>query len=196
MPPRRGGPPPGPSPGPQDAFSPDRIFPTLLTAAVKLDPTIARLDPQHLRRAFRNKWIVHPPPPGDIEAAPSLLDLLLPSPPLLSECVPSFLSISSRSFSTLTHFSLSSCLLSLCSGHGLSSEVPTWPWRAKKLQAPPSSQIPPCFFPLRLSRSFCCISSPTPPPEHVVGYLPSSGAFPLILPAPPNSDTSRLPALR
>ena len=38
MPPRRGGAPPGPSPGPQDAYSAQHLFPTLLTAAVKLDP--------------------------------------------------------------------------------------------------------------------------------------------------------------
>ncbi|KAF8632431.1 hypothetical protein AX14_010828 [Amanita brunnescens Koide BX004] len=73
MPPRRGGAPPGPSPGPQDAYSAQQLFPTLLTAAVKLDPAIARLDPQHIRRAFRNKWIVQPPPPGDIEAASAIL---------------------------------------------------------------------------------------------------------------------------
>ena len=73
MPPRRGGAPPGPSPGPQDAYSVQHLFPTLLTAAVKLDPAIARLDPQHLRRAFRNKWNVRPPPPGDIEAASAIL---------------------------------------------------------------------------------------------------------------------------
>ena len=73
MPPRRGGAPPGPSPGPQDAFLPERIFPTLLTAAVKLDPAIARLNPQHLHRAFRNKWNARPPPPGNIEAASAVL---------------------------------------------------------------------------------------------------------------------------
>ena len=73
MPPRRGGAPPGPSPGPQDAYSAQQLFPTLLTAAVKLDPAIARLDPQHIRRAFRNKWIARPPPPGDIEAASAIL---------------------------------------------------------------------------------------------------------------------------
>ena len=69
MPPRRGGAPPGPSPGPQDTYSAQHLFPTLLTAAVKLDPAIARLDPQLLRRAFHNKWTTRPPPPGDIEAA-------------------------------------------------------------------------------------------------------------------------------
>jgi hypothetical protein len=42
-------------------------------AAVKLDPAIARLDPQHLRRAFHNKWTARPPPPGDIEAASAIL---------------------------------------------------------------------------------------------------------------------------
>ena len=42
-------------------------------AAVKLDPAIARLDPQRLRRTFHNKWIVRPPPPGDIEAASAIL---------------------------------------------------------------------------------------------------------------------------
>ena len=73
MPPRRGGAPPGPSPGPQDAYSGQHLFPTLLTAAVKLDPAIAWLDPQLLRRAFHNKWIVRPPPPGDIEAASAIL---------------------------------------------------------------------------------------------------------------------------
>ena len=73
MPPRHGGAPPGPSPGPQDAYSAQRLFPTLLTAAVKLDPAIAWLDPQHLRRAFHNKWVVRPPPPGDIEAASAIL---------------------------------------------------------------------------------------------------------------------------
>ena len=44
-----------------------------MTAAVKLDPAIARLDLQHLRRAFRNKWNARPPPPGDIEAASAIL---------------------------------------------------------------------------------------------------------------------------
>ena len=42
-------------------------------AAVKLDPAIARLDPQHLCRVFRNKWTARPPPPGDIEAASAIL---------------------------------------------------------------------------------------------------------------------------
>ena len=64
MPPHRGGAPPGPSPGPQDAFSAQWIFPTLLTAAVKLDPTITWLDPQALRHTFHNKWTAHPPPPS------------------------------------------------------------------------------------------------------------------------------------
>ena len=73
MPPRRGGAPPGPSPGPQDTYSAQQLFPTLLTAAVKLDPAIARLNPQHIRRAFRNKWMARPPPPGDIEAASAIL---------------------------------------------------------------------------------------------------------------------------
>ena len=73
MPPRRGGAPPGPSPGPQDAYSAQHLFPTLLMAAVKLDPAIARLDPQHLRRAFHNKWTACPPPPGNIEAASAIL---------------------------------------------------------------------------------------------------------------------------
>ena len=73
MPPHRGGAPPGPSPGPQDAYSAQRLFPTLLTAAVKREPAIARLDPQHLRRAFHNRWNSQPPPPGDIEAASALL---------------------------------------------------------------------------------------------------------------------------
>ena len=73
MPPRRGGAPPGPSPGPQDAYSAQRLFPTLLTAAVKLDPAIAWLNPQLLRRAFHNRWIARPPPPGDIEAASAIL---------------------------------------------------------------------------------------------------------------------------
>ena len=73
MPPRRGGALPGPSPGPQDAYSVQHLFPMLLTAAVKLDPAIARLDPQRLRRAFHNKWTVRPPPPGDIEAASAIL---------------------------------------------------------------------------------------------------------------------------
>ena len=73
MPPRRGGAPPGPSPGPQDAYSAQHLFPTLLTAAVKLDPAITRLNPQHLRHAFCNKWNACPPPPGDIEAASAIL---------------------------------------------------------------------------------------------------------------------------
>ena len=73
MPPRRGGAPPGPSPGPQEAYSAQRLFPTLLTAAVKRDPSIERLDPQHLRRAFLNKWNSRPPPSGDIEAASAIL---------------------------------------------------------------------------------------------------------------------------
>ena len=34
---------------------------------------MARLDPQHLRHAFRNKWTARPPPPGDIEAARAIL---------------------------------------------------------------------------------------------------------------------------
>ncbi|KAF8628282.1 hypothetical protein AX14_011254, partial [Amanita brunnescens Koide BX004] len=41
--------------------------------AIKLDPAIARLDPQLLRRAFHNKWTARPPPPGDIEAASAIL---------------------------------------------------------------------------------------------------------------------------
>ena len=61
MPPRRGGAPLGPSPGPQEAYSVQRLFPTLLTAAVKCNPSIERLDPQHLRRAFLNKWNSRPP---------------------------------------------------------------------------------------------------------------------------------------
>ena len=73
MPPRRGGAPPGPSPGPQDTYSADLLFPTLLMAAVKNEPGITRLDPQHLRRTFRNMWTVRPPPPNDIEAASAIL---------------------------------------------------------------------------------------------------------------------------
>ena len=73
MPPHRGGAPPGPSPGPQDAYSADLLFPTLLMAAIKNEPGIAQLDPQHLRRTFRSMWTVHPPPPNDIEAASAIL---------------------------------------------------------------------------------------------------------------------------
>ena len=74
MPPRRGGAPPGPSSGPQAASSPaDRLFPVLLDAAVKLKPTLADLDSNALRRAFRNAWLVRPPPPNDLHAASALL---------------------------------------------------------------------------------------------------------------------------
>ena len=73
MPPRRGDPPPGPSPGPQDAFSPALIFPTLLAAAVKIQPAFAELDEQALRRTFLNVWAARPPPPADIQAATSIL---------------------------------------------------------------------------------------------------------------------------
>ena len=73
MPPRRGGAPPGPSPGPRDASIVFSIFPTLLAAAIKHDPDIAHLDPKVLRRAFYNKWVASPPPPNDMEAASALL---------------------------------------------------------------------------------------------------------------------------
>ena len=84
MPPCRGGAPPGPSSGPQAASSPaDRLFPVLLDAAVKLKPALdaavklkpalADLDPNALRRAFRNAWLVRPPPPNDLHAASALL---------------------------------------------------------------------------------------------------------------------------
>ncbi|KAF8629037.1 hypothetical protein AX14_011155, partial [Amanita brunnescens Koide BX004] len=73
MPPRRGGPSPGPSPGPQDAFNPDLLFPTLLAAAVKIQPTFAEFDEQVLRRTFLNVWAARPPPPADIQAATSIL---------------------------------------------------------------------------------------------------------------------------
>ena len=73
MPPRRGDPPPGPSPGPRDAFSPELIFPTLLAAAVKIQPAFASHDEQALRRVFLNIWAARPPPPADIQAATSIL---------------------------------------------------------------------------------------------------------------------------
>ena len=73
MPPRRGDPLPGPSPGPQDAFSPALIFPTLLAAAVKIQPAFAELDEVVLRRTFMNMWAARPPPPADIQAATSIL---------------------------------------------------------------------------------------------------------------------------
>ena len=74
MPPRRAGTPPGPLPGPQAAFSvADRLFPTLLDAAVKVKPAVADLDPDALRRAFRNAWLSRPPPPNDLHAASVLL---------------------------------------------------------------------------------------------------------------------------
>ena len=73
MPPRRGGPPPGPSPGPQDAFSPALIFLTLLAAAVKIQPAFARHDEDALRRMFLNIWSARPPPPADIQAATAIL---------------------------------------------------------------------------------------------------------------------------
>ena len=73
MPPRRGGAPPGPSPGPQDAYSPASIFPVLLAAAVKIQPAFAGLDQQALFRSFTNMWAARPPPPADIEAATAIL---------------------------------------------------------------------------------------------------------------------------
>ena len=74
MPPRRAGTPPGPPPGLQAAFSvADRLFPTLLDAAVKVKPSVADLDSDTLRRAFRNAWLSRPPPPNDLHAASALL---------------------------------------------------------------------------------------------------------------------------
>ncbi|KAF8633624.1 hypothetical protein AX14_010718, partial [Amanita brunnescens Koide BX004] len=73
MPSRRGGAPPGPSSGPQGASASDRLFPSLFGAAVKLKPTFADLDPDAVRRAFRNAWLVRPPPPNDLHAASALL---------------------------------------------------------------------------------------------------------------------------
>ncbi|KAF8692401.1 hypothetical protein AX14_002563 [Amanita brunnescens Koide BX004] len=73
MPPRHGGAPPGPSSGPQAASPSDRLFPVLLDAAVKVKPTLADLDPDALRRAFRNAWLGRPPPPNDLHAASALL---------------------------------------------------------------------------------------------------------------------------
>ena len=74
MPPRRGGAPPGPSSGPQAASHPaDQLFPTLLDAAVKVKPSVADLNPDALRRAFRNAWLSRPPPPNDLHAASALL---------------------------------------------------------------------------------------------------------------------------
>ena len=73
MPPRCGGAPPGPSPGPQDAFSPALLFPTLLAAAVKIQPSFADFDETVLRRTFLNIWAARPPPPADIQAATSIL---------------------------------------------------------------------------------------------------------------------------
>ncbi|KAF8661406.1 hypothetical protein AX14_007251, partial [Amanita brunnescens Koide BX004] len=73
MPPRCGGAPPGPSPGPQDAFSPALLFPTLLAAAVKVQPDFARHDENALRRMFLNIWAARPPPPADVQAATAIL---------------------------------------------------------------------------------------------------------------------------
>ena len=73
MPPRHGDPPPGPSPGPRDAFSPEFIFPTLLAAAVKIQPAFAELDEPVLCCTFMNMWAARPPPPADIQAATSIL---------------------------------------------------------------------------------------------------------------------------
>ena len=73
MPPRHGGAPPRPSPGPQDAYSPASIFPVLLAAAVKIQPAFAGLDQQALLRTFTNMWAARPPPPSDIEAATAIL---------------------------------------------------------------------------------------------------------------------------
>ena len=73
MPPRCGDPPPGPSPGPQDAFSPALIFPTLLATTVKIQPAFAKLDEQALHRMFLNIWAARPPPPANIQAATSIL---------------------------------------------------------------------------------------------------------------------------
>ena len=74
MPPRRAGTPPGPSSGPQAASSvADRLFPTLLDAAVKVKPSVADIDSDALRRAFRNAWLSRPPPPNDLHAASALL---------------------------------------------------------------------------------------------------------------------------
>ena len=73
MPPRCGGAPPGPSSGPQAASPADRLFPVLLDAAVKLKPSVAGLNPDALRRAFRNAWLVRPPLPNDLHAASALL---------------------------------------------------------------------------------------------------------------------------
>ncbi|KAF8694640.1 hypothetical protein AX14_001997 [Amanita brunnescens Koide BX004] len=73
MPPRCGDPPPGPSPGPQDAFSPALIFPTLLATTVKIQLAFAELDEQALHRMFLNIWAARPPPPANIQAATSIL---------------------------------------------------------------------------------------------------------------------------
>jgi hypothetical protein len=73
MPPRRGDPPPGPSPGPQDAFQPAQLFPTLLAAALKVQPAFAQLDENVLRHTFLNVWAARPPPPADIQAATAVL---------------------------------------------------------------------------------------------------------------------------
>ena len=73
MPPRHGGAPPGPSPGPQDAFSPDLLFPTLLAAALKIQPSFADFDEPVLRRTFLNIWAARPPPPANIQAATAIL---------------------------------------------------------------------------------------------------------------------------
>ena len=73
MPPRHGDPPPGPSPGPQDAFLPDLIFPTLVAAAVKIQPSFADFDEPVLRHTFLNIWAARPPPPANIQAATSIL---------------------------------------------------------------------------------------------------------------------------
>ena len=73
MPPRHGGAPPGPSSGPQAASPSDRLFPVLLDATVKLKPALADLDPDALRRAFCNAWLVRPPLPNDLHATSALL---------------------------------------------------------------------------------------------------------------------------
>ena len=73
MPPHRGGAPPGPSSGPQDAYTPASIFPILLAAAMKIQPAFAELDQQALFRTFTNMWTARPPPPADIQATTAIL---------------------------------------------------------------------------------------------------------------------------
>ena len=52
---------------------PALLFPTLLAAAVKIQPAFAWHDENALRRMFLNIWSARPPPPADIQAATAIL---------------------------------------------------------------------------------------------------------------------------